>query len=310
MSIDRIAATAALNALMNALDDTAVPTPEPADDPATANVKAVAALITPPPALVTAADVEAAVQAMAARPPVAPVVVKPRYMRVPKSGWNHKLPRPTVPCAATPIANPVIQLAGGVLYVDISTPKLPGSRMLIDSSDWEWVQRQSGGHRVFAQHLDSGRTTAATHVQGKTIQLQRLLLQGEGEAFALDGDLLDLRRCNLSLKTRGERHGAKRKATGYTSAYKGVCQPSRQPKGRAGKWHSQIGCKYRKYDLGWYDTEVEAAKAYDAAALKLFGAMARLNFAPPPQPPAPPCTGECPSGRINDIFAGCQPLKR
>jgi hypothetical protein len=305
MSIDRIAAQNALNALFNALD-VATPTPAPADDPATANVAAVAALITPPPALVTAQDVEVAVKALATRPPVAPAVVRPKYMRAPKAGWNSRLPRPKVPCAATPVANPVVQLAGGVLYVDISTPRLPGARLLIDASDWEWVQRQSGGHRVFAQHLDSGRTTAATHVAGKTIQLQRLLLQGEGEAFALDGDLLDLRRCNLSLKTRGERHGAKRKATGYSSVYKGVCKPRRQPKGRAGKWHAQIGCQYKKYDLGWFSSELAAAQAYDVAAISLFGATARLNFAPPPQPQPPPCTGACPSGRINDIFTGAR----
>ena len=301
MSIDRNAAHEALANLLNVLDGNAVPTPAPENDPALDNVKQVAALITPPPPLVTKAELTAAVVAMESRKPVAPKVVKPKYMRVPKAGWNSRLPRPAVPCAATPIANPVIQLAGGVLFIDISTPKLPGARLLIDAADWQWLQRQVGDHRVFAQHLASGRTTAAVHtVAGKTIQLQRLLLQGPGEAHALDGDLLDLRRCNLSLKTRGERHGAKRKATGKSSVYKGVCMPRRVRQGRAGKWHAQIGCQYHKYDLGWYATELEAAKAYDAAAIRLFGAMARLNFAPPPQPEPPPCVGGCQGGRITD----------
>ena len=196
------------------------------------------------------------------------------------------------PCSATPTQNPVIQLAGGVLFIDISTPRLPGARMLIDASDWDWIQRQVGGHRVFAQYRRSGRVTVSVHSgSGKTLQLHRLLLQGTGEAHALDGDLLDLRRCNLSLKTRGERHRAKRKATGKSSVYKGVSRPR---SGRNLRWHAQIMRDRVYYSLGWHATEVEAAKAYDAAAIRLFGAMARLNFAPPPQPEPPPCVGGCP----------------
>jgi hypothetical protein len=42
---------------------------------------------------------------------------------------------------------------------------------------------------------------------------------------------------------------------------------------------------YKVLYLGVYDDEVEAARAYDQAALALHGETARLNFAPPSQPP-------------------------
>ncbi len=70
---------------------------------------------------------------------------------------------------------------------------------------------------------------------------------------------------------------------GGRSQYKGVRYDKRR-----NKWIAEITCQGKKYYLGSFTTEIEAARAYDTRARELFGPYARLNFphlATPWQPP-------------------------
>jgi hypothetical protein len=88
----------------------------------------------------------------------------------------------------------------------------------------------------------------------------------------INGNGLDNRRENLRICTPSDNAGNGRNRLG-TSAYKGV---SRDAVNR--KWKSQITHAGNNRNLGRFDDSIDAALAYDLAALSVFGDFARPNF--------------------------------
>jgi hypothetical protein len=96
-----------------------------------------------------------------------------------------------------------------------------------------------------------------------------------------DGNGLDCRKQNLRLADNSLNHANIGKMRGvYTSRYKGVYRDNRRK-----RWAAQIRIREYRTTIGRYETECEAAVAYDAAALFHFGEFAKTNFPwslPPP----------------------------
>ena len=84
---------------------------------------------------------------------------------------------------------------------------------------------------------------------------------------------LDNTRENLRNATHAENMRNKSKQHGVSSRFLGVsyCKKSR-------KWCACIWVEGRNLSLGFFTDEVEAARAYDRAAVEHFGEFARLNF--------------------------------
>jgi len=84
---------------------------------------------------------------------------------------------------------------------------------------------------------------------------------------------LDNRRANLRLATYSQNNCNKPKRKNTSSRFIGVCFNKLNQ-----CWGAHIQHQGGKIFLGYFDSETEAAKAYDAAAKKYHGAFARLNF--------------------------------
>lgn len=120
---------------------------------------------------------------------------------------------------------------------------------------------------------------------GQTIYMHRFILGihlFSGVAIVgdhINGNSLDNRRENLRVCSYQDNGRNKRVSSGSKSSrYKGVCKI----KGER-KWQAYIKVGGKKIHLGTFDGEygeLDAAKAYDVYAVKMFGEYANMNFPP------------------------------
>ena len=145
---------------------------------------------------------------------------------------------------------------------------------LVDDEDYTLVT--SAGQW---QAVESGATFYARHStpsfgrhQGQISM--HAFITGMDYVDHVSGDGLDNRRANLRQATHAQNMGNKRRYRNNTSGFKGVAPFS----GRGRPWIAYVTKAGVRHHLGLFDTAEEAAHAYDAAALELFGEFARPNF--------------------------------
>ena len=170
---------------------------------------------------------------------------------------------------------------------------------IVDEEDYRTLDLGSyKWYRLLGPHT----TYAKAHKNGKTIYLHRLimgLVDAPRSEYVdhIDGNGLNNSRTNLrKTDNRGnQRNQTKHLSATSTSTYKGVCY--RSGKYRTKPWMANITLSDKrplgadkkvrgkqKY-LGCYQTEIEAATAYNQAAIELFGPSAHQNdIGPSPTP--------------------------
>lgn len=151
-----------------------------------------------------------------------------------------------------------------------------GKFALVDDVDYEHVAR----HKWYYIKERLNRTAYATANIGKeVVGMHRFVLRlYPGEMFHVDHkdrNGLNNQRSNLRITDRSG-NGANRKKlireVPTSSQFKGVSWHNSNE-----MWAAYITCRGKRTGLGYFHTEIDAAAAYDEAAVKLFGEFAVLN---------------------------------
>lgn len=164
-------------------------------------------------------------------------------------------------------------------------PLTQGHVAIVDDEDYErisesrWHLGWNEGHQLYAARGGNRRKNADGN-HPKTIVMHREILHAGPGQFVdhIDGNGLNNQKSNLRFCTLQQNRGNARKYAHASSKFKGV-----RWKANKKRWYACIGGrtsdgKETRKHLGSFKKEEDAARAYDTAAVEIFGEFANLNF--------------------------------
>jgi len=164
---------------------------------------------------------------------------------------------PSCPCGLKSIPVPLGGLDGAY-------------QVLIHEPDAEIVAQYHWTAKRSKRSIYAYRKWHAAGAEGG--QFMHCLLMGRQGIDHRNGDGLDNRRCNLRPATDGQNGANRGKFTGCSSQFKGVSWDKAN-----GRWVAQIRVNGKRHLLGYFQSEIPAASAYDDAAVRYHGEFARTN---------------------------------
>ncbi|MHC4664664.1 MAG: AP2 domain-containing protein [Planctomycetota bacterium] len=149
-------------------------------------------------------------------------------------------------------------------------PLTRGQFAIVDAEDYPSLSRFTW----FAEGRPNNYY-AVRKENGKSIKMHRQILNAPAHLVVdhIDHTGRNNRKKNLRLATFRQNCRNQRRLSHGTSRYKGVHWNK-----KAKKWAAAIRCNNKTHHIGYFNNEIEAAKAYDEMAKTLHREFASLNF--------------------------------
>jgi hypothetical protein len=150
---------------------------------------------------------------------------------------------------------------------------------LVDDEDFERVNQYCWCAGI-TTHRDGSKTVYAKRANNEVLAfycMHRLILgitDPQIEVDHEDHNGLNNQKYNLRVATSSQNQANAKVRSDNTSGFKGVCWHKQHE-----KWNARIQVNGTMLHLGLFTDPIEAAKSYDAAAVKYHGEFARCNFA-------------------------------
>jgi len=172
---------------------------------------------------------------------------------------------------------PILRTTPAGFFIGDNMKRIPltqGKFAIVDNIDFEWLSKWKW--YALKKH-NTFYAVRGVRQNGKTkrIHMHREIMH------ALPNEEVDHRnhnglanwQDNLRTCTHAENTCNQRPHKGCSSKYKGVSWHK-----YSCKWQAYIRKNYKNYCLGFFVSEINAAKAYDVAAKERFGEFAHINF--------------------------------
>lgn len=145
-----------------------------------------------------------------------------------------------------------------------------GQKAIVDDCDYERLSKFKWQAVPYQNCMYARR---CIRKDGKTISFfMHHEIMGNTYIDHRDGNGLNNKMDNLRECTHSQNMQNRRKHAPASSKFKGVQWWKAQE-----KWISQIAKDKKRYFLGYFTEEIDAARAYNEAALKHFGEFANIN---------------------------------
>jgi hypothetical protein len=170
--------------------------------------------------------------------------------------------------------NKILYQDDKILKFLIESPKYGNFEVIVDAEDYEKIKmhRWIVHFNIKLKKIVGIQTYLYINKKKATLTLHQSVMNDTWIDHK-NGDIFDNRKENLRKCTCSENNKNKCIFINNTSGYKGVSWEKRMD-----KWLASITVNYKQMNLGYFTDIIEAALAYNEAAIKYHGEFASLNI--------------------------------
>lgn len=153
-----------------------------------------------------------------------------------------------------------------------------GMSTMVDDEDFEWLNQYNWFAHKRRTKMYAARTVwleEGGEKKSKTISMHREIMHVSNLNVIIDHkdlDSLNNQKSNLRICTISQNNANIQSRQGSSSKFLGVYYSKPDRRWKAGVRKNRVA-----YNLGYFDSEIDAAKAYNVKAVELHGEFANLN---------------------------------